>query len=601
MKHILIIGIVGLLVLSTFGAFAQPSTPEVPVENNLGVRDFTHTVFAEFATATWCGYCHYAHTALKNIIQSGDYPFFYTSLVDDKNTHSAQRIDEYNIYGYPTVYFDGGYKVNVGGGTGNEAQFRSSIVSTGARTVADVEITLNVTWLGNAAMNIAVGVQNNEATSYGGRLRVYVTEVGSSLGWKDTSGKVYTYPFLDYAYNQVLSIAAGNTWSSSMVWDGHNYNNGLGVNFGSIQYGNIEVIAVVFNPTPHTGYSYPPSGYPFTAYYVDDAVGVRVGENTPPITPHTPSPTNGSTNVLINKILSWQGGDVNPFDTVTYDVYFGTTSPPPKVASNQSSASYNPGLLSHLTTYYWKIVSWDNHGASTQGPLWQFTTKANSPPNTPSNPNPANGATNVPINAQLSWTGGDPDTMDTVTYDVYFGTSSPPPLVVSNKTGANYNPGTMPYTTQYYWKVVSWDNYGLSAQGPEWEFITGEEPNIAPDTPSISGPASGKPGKSYVYKVTGTDPDGDNLYYYIDWADGTITDWDGPHTPGAEISFTHSWEEKGTYTVKVKSKDVYGLESDWGELEVKIPTKFLFPHLTFSELLQRLLERFPLLERLLIH
>ena len=29
------------------------------------------------------------------------------------------------------------------------------------------------------------------------------------------------------------------------------------------------------------------------------------------------------------------------------------------------------------TTYYWKIISHDNHGATTQGPIWAFTTGSN--------------------------------------------------------------------------------------------------------------------------------------------------------------------------------------------------------------------------------
>ncbi len=101
-----------------------------------------------------------------------------------------------------------------------------------------------------------------------------------------------------------------------------------------------------------------------------------------------------------------------------------------------------------------------------------FATGANQPPYTPSDPNPANGTTNVPLNKILSWTGGDPDPGDIVAYDVYFGTTSPPPKIVNNQTTTSYAPTGMTYNEQYYWKIVAWDNGGLSAEGPIWEFST---------------------------------------------------------------------------------------------------------------------------------
>jgi thiol-disulfide isomerase/thioredoxin len=109
MKKIIPIIIVGIFVLSGFGAVALDSD-DLVIEKKDGIeRDQTHTVFAEYGTATWCGYCKYAHGALKEIDSEGNYDFFYVSLVDDKNPTAASRNDEYNIYGFPTVWFDGGY------------------------------------------------------------------------------------------------------------------------------------------------------------------------------------------------------------------------------------------------------------------------------------------------------------------------------------------------------------------------------------------------------------------------------------------------------------------------------------------------------------
>lgn len=97
--------------------------------------------------------------------------------------------------------------------------------------------------------------------------------------------------------------------------------------------------------------------------------------NHPPYEPREPFPSNGSTDVSINVTLSWIGGDPDPGDIVTYDVYFGISSTPDKVVSNQSNTTFSVESLSYLTTYYWRIVSWDNHGAYTEGKLWEFTTK----------------------------------------------------------------------------------------------------------------------------------------------------------------------------------------------------------------------------------
>ena len=84
---------------------------------------------------------------------------------------------------------------------------------------------------------------------------------------------------------------------------------------------------------------------------------------------------NGATGVSIDADLSWTGGDPDPGDTVTYDVYFGTDFTPMLVAEGLSTPSYDPGPLAFETTYYWNIVSIDNHEASTTGDIWEFTTE----------------------------------------------------------------------------------------------------------------------------------------------------------------------------------------------------------------------------------
>lgn len=193
--------------------------------------------------------------------------------------------------------------------------------------------------------------------------------------------------------------------------------------------------------------------------------------NTAPDQPSNFIPNNGNTDVSRAVQLSWTCNDPEN-DPLTYDVYFGTHSPPPKIVSKQTSTTYKPGTLDFDTKYYWEIVAWDNYNASTEGPILEFTTAANQAPNIPNTPHPADGSQNMAVSVDLSWTGGDPDAGDTVHYDVYFGTVNSPSKVSSNQSDASYDPGSLNYDTTYYWRIISWDAQGASSTGPIWSFTT---------------------------------------------------------------------------------------------------------------------------------
>jgi hypothetical protein len=125
--------------------------------------------------------------------------------------------------------------------------------------------------------------------------------------------------------------------------------------------------------------------------------------------------------------------------------------------------------------------------------------------------------------------------------------------------------------------------------------------NEPPDTPSITGPSHGKPGTSYSFTFVTTDPDGDEVYYFIDWGDNTSSGWIGPYNPGQEETANHSWSQKGTYTIQIKAKDIQGAESwGWGTLSVKIPCSYnIFVLSFFNWLFEKLPHAFPILRYLL--
>ena len=95
--------------------------------------------------------------------------------------------------------------------------------------------------------------------------------------------------------------------------------------------------------------------------------------------------------------------------------------------------------------------------------------------------------------------------------------------------------------------------------------------------------------KGILFKTT--DPDGDNLYYYILWGDGDYEEWIGPYESDEVVFVNHSWSEQGAYKIMARAKDVYGLIGDWGTLDVTMPkNKPLDFHFN---LLSWLFNRFP--------
>jgi len=511
--------------------------------------------------------------------------------------------------------------------------------------------------------------------------------------------------------------------------------------------------------------------------------------NLPPYTPHTPSPPDMATAVSITDDLSWIGGDPNQGDTVTYDVYFGSTTPPPKVIGNQSATQYDPGTMNYQTTYYWRIIAWDTHNSSTIGPQWQFTTTTNLPP-TFGTPTPANGSTDQPVSLTwsipindpegnlISWTiqctngqtnsgtntgngtkslslsGLAPLTTYTVwvnatdsigsglytrrwytfttgtstaNYPPDFGTPSPAngsinqpvtvlwSIPITDPNGDQFSwtiqcsngqtnsgtsatngtktltlsgltyattykvwvnatdpaPGSGVYTRRWYtfttkanlppafgpptpangstnqpisfaWSILIIDSEGdlfswaihcsngqtnsgtgagngtkslslsgltyattytvwVNATDPSgsnlysrawYTFTTQQHENNAPNKPQKpTGETNGNINTMYTYTTSTTDPDGDQIYYLWDWGDGTQSTWLGPYASGTSSSTTHTWTSKGSYNIKVKTKDTFDAESDWSDpLPVTMPFSYNSPFMQFWE---RVFQRFP--------
>lgn len=89
-------------------------------------------------------------------------------------------------------------------------------------------------------------------------------------------------------------------------------------------------------------------------------------------------------------------------------------------------------------------------------------------------PQPADGATEQPVDTKLSWSVYLCSCALGVYWDdVYFGTTPNPPRV-AEQTGPPYDPGPLEPQTTYYWKVIAYDwDGGGGTVSPVWTFTTG--------------------------------------------------------------------------------------------------------------------------------
>jgi len=85
-------------------------------------------------------------------------------------------------------------------------------------------------------------------------------------------------------------------------------------------------------------------------------------------------------------------------------------------------------------------------------------------------PHPANGAENVPLDTILSWWPG----FSAVSHDGYIGFSSPPPFL-GNTPEVSFDPGGLQPGTTYYWQLNAVEADGTTHVGDIWSFTTAPE------------------------------------------------------------------------------------------------------------------------------
>ncbi|WP_068345874.1 outer membrane protein assembly factor BamB family protein [Kosmotoga arenicorallina] len=149
-------------------------------------------------------------------------------------------------------------------------------------------------------------------------------------------------------------------------------------------------------------------------------------------------------------------------------------------------------------TYNVEIEASDGWGGNATDTFVITVTDVNRAPLSPADPSPANDEVDVSLNPTLSWSCSDPDG-DSLSYDVYFGTSASPTILIANTTNTIFNPGELDGNTVYYWKIIAHDNFGGMSEGSLWSFKTTVfKWKYQTGYRTISSPAIGNDGTVYV-------------------------------------------------------------------------------------------------------
>jgi thiol-disulfide isomerase/thioredoxin len=290
---------------------------------------------------------------------------------------------------------------------------------------------------------------------------------------------------------------------------------------GEVEEDNVQIIAAIFNEKSHLKYADPPIGRPFNAHYIDAAAGVKPGET------ESNFKNNEFTHTVVCEVgtATWCAACPSMADTLEKIYKYGD-----------------------YPFYYIEMVT-------------DMSDIANN----------RMGDYNIKYLPTGFYDGG---------FDIVIGggyETSHHKDIIENCGEREVH--DLDFTLSSEWLGDGSIDININITNNE------ELPNNPPEKPEITGPTSGNYSENHEYEISTIDPDGDELYYYIDWGDNTDSGWLGPYSSGVAITANHIWSEQGIFIIKVKAKDTDDAETDWTWLEVTMPKQFILQNL-FKQLLQ---------------
>lgn len=212
----------------------------------------------------------------------------------------------------------------------------------------------------------------------------------------------------------------------------------------------------------------------------DDGGGAGVAPTVPNTAPTAVSnlvyPSSDLLCIDSNITFEWAAATDVDNDVLEYTIRVATDRDQTNIIAQQTTTNTSITIqLGAGTAYYWNVTASDGEDNAAASSTLAFYTEGNGV----SNYAPFTAALNAPAvdalvdagTTTLDWTGSDVDVADTLTYDLYFGTTSSPAISQSDLTVSTFDVTTVAGTT-YYWRVDTKDNNGVKSIGQEWSFTT---------------------------------------------------------------------------------------------------------------------------------
>ncbi|AXT18849.1 hypothetical protein D1817_02885 [Flavobacteriaceae bacterium] len=210
-------------------------------------------------------------------------------------------------------------------------------------------------------------------------------------------------------------------------------------------------------------------------------------DGPPPPPPNTAPPTVAVNQVnfptpnllCIDNNIAFDWDDVvDPDgDNVSYRIIIARDRDLTQVEENRIVTSSNVTIMLEIATaFYWTITTIDSRGEESEpsDTLAFFTMgegTVNNAPFTAAIVSPEDQGNVASGTVALTWDGADTDVGDTLTYELFFGTTSDPASFQTGLTAETFDVSTDPATT-YYWRIDTTDDSGAKSIGRVWQFTT---------------------------------------------------------------------------------------------------------------------------------